>query len=315
MIDWNQGGFTGSVRRWVRREVKQHRSRNKTLKRERYSYGVRILRRFLANRSFVEFLLLYVSIDVLALGLEIATSGLRPSLLPNWSATTPELKGLLKDATSYFISAQVGVLGVVSIAVGLVTLIAQRDNSPHDIQIYYHESLAQEVVASSIALLLILSVQVLWPVHFSIHQIGIGNSNAIFKVGLTSLHLLWLVVNLVAMAHFVRTSLRFVQPRERASIRKQYSANFVIPDDMVNRLTSVVYSNGAEGLFANTERNQRPVVFFGSSLLDTGEAEIEASFDSRTERIKRRHVDPKRLEEIRKQAEGRCLTYPAGVLT
>jgi hypothetical protein len=279
MIEWNQGGTTGSIRRWVRREVRRHRVENTALTKARYSYGLRLLRRLLGERSFLNFLLLYAAFDIAAVAVEMATSTFGMNLFPLWSVTTLELKGLLKDATSYFISAQVGVLGVVSIAVGLVTLIAQRDNSPNDVQIYYRESLAHEVVASSIALLLVLSVQILWPAQFSLHRMGGGDSNAIFKIGLTSLHLSWLTMNLFAMAHFVTASLRFVQPGERQTIRKQYSANHVIPQDMTDRLRSAIYSNGSEGLFSGDDRSPQPMIFFGHELAGVGSTEIEDSFE------------------------------------
>ena len=67
----------------------------------------------------------------------------------------------MNDAASYLITAQVGLVAVVSVAVGLVTLIAQRDDrssSNTDIQLYYDGSLAYEVVASSVALLLVLEI-------------------------------------------------------------------------------------------------------------------------------------------------------------
>lgn len=278
MIEWNQGGITGSVRRWVRREVRRHRAENTALVKARYSYGVRLLRCFLGEKSFLNFLLLYAALDIAAVAIETATSNLGMNLYPLWSATTPELKGLLKDATSYFISAQVGVLGVVSIAVGLVTLIAQRDSSPNDVQIYYRESLAHEVVASSIALLLVLSIQILWPAQFSLHRMGGGDANAIFKIGLTSLHISWLTLNLFAMAHFVAVSLRFVQPGERQAIRKQYSANHVIPQDMTDRLKVAIYSNGAQGLFSDDDKSPQPLILLGHDAAGIGNAEIEGSF-------------------------------------
>lgn len=278
MIEWKQGGVTGSVRRWVRREVRQHRSTNAALIKARYPRGLRLLRRFLSEKSFFEFLLFYVTFDVAAVVLELVGSIFKPELFPPWSAMTPELKGMVKDATSYFITAQVGVLGVVSIAVGLVTLIAQRDNSPNDVQIYYRESLAHEVVASSIALLLVLSIQTLWPAQFTLHRMGGGDSNVIFKLGLTSLHLFWLALNLFGMAHFVGASLRFVQPGERQVIRKQYTANYVIPQDLTDRLKPALYSNGSQGLFSNEDGATNPTIFFGNDVSGVGSVEIEQSF-------------------------------------
>ena len=79
-------------------------------------------------------------------------------------------KSLLKDIASYLIAAQVGILGIVSVAIGIVTLISQRDDRSStntDVRLYYVESLAYEVVLSGAALLIVLCVQLLWPASIS----------------------------------------------------------------------------------------------------------------------------------------------------
>jgi hypothetical protein len=44
MIDWRRGSWTGSLNRWVRREVREHMSSNAAAKRSRYSFPLRVLR-------------------------------------------------------------------------------------------------------------------------------------------------------------------------------------------------------------------------------------------------------------------------------
>src|SRR5947209_5669973 len=138
MIDWNQGGITGSVKRWAAQEVNRHIRTNKTIRNARYSISLRCLRLFMADRPFAWFVVLYVSIDLFLVFIEILLVSVAPGLRPSLVPPDPELRGFLKDAASYFITAQVGALGIVSIAVGLVTLIAQRQNAGIDVQIYYH---------------------------------------------------------------------------------------------------------------------------------------------------------------------------------
>jgi hypothetical protein len=128
----------------------------------------------MAERSFVSFIAMYLCVVLLLALLEVYVASFSPNFKFNWVRSGPEFRSFLKDATSYYITAQVGALGIVSIAIGLVTLIAQRQNARREIQIYYHESLAREVVASSVALLVVLCVQIFWPVEMLIRQFGLG---------------------------------------------------------------------------------------------------------------------------------------------
>src|SRR5262249_10202308 len=126
---------------------------------------------------------------------EFATAAHLPSFLPQWTSSA-DIKPLLTNVASYLISAQVGLLSVVSIAIGLVTIIAQRENASSDVQVYYHESLAFGIVASSIALIAVLCVQLFWPAHFALHWVGYGTTLQVFKICLTTIHIVWLLLNL-----------------------------------------------------------------------------------------------------------------------
>src|SRR5206468_9625179 len=128
---------------------------------------------------------------------------------------------------------------VVSVAVGLVTLIAQRNDGSStstDIQLYYNGALAYEVVASSVALLLVLCVQIFWPLDYAIRASGHDQAVTAVKIILTGIHLLWLAINIGAFAQFVGMSLRFVEPKARENMREQYTANVIVPDDLLRRI-------------------------------------------------------------------------------
>ena len=93
-----------------------------------------------------------------------------PCLIPSWTSTA--LHGFLKDIASYYLAGQVAILGIVSMAVGVVTLITQRTegvSARTEIRLYYVESFAYEVVTSGIALTLVLAVQLFWPIQYALN--------------------------------------------------------------------------------------------------------------------------------------------------
>ena len=82
---------------------------------------------------------------------------------------------------------------------------------------YYHESLSFETVASCMALLAVLCVQLLWPLQFVLHRLSLGTDLQVFKLSLLGLHLAWLLLNLSAVAFFIITTFRLCNsPRASA---------------------------------------------------------------------------------------------------
>jgi hypothetical protein len=156
----------------VRREVRQHMRENAAARRSRYPLIQSVLRNVLSTSSFVRFAIAYLLLDGLVVATEVFSAHAVPTWLPHWTSQagppSVDIKGLITNVSSYLISTQVGVLGVVSIALALVTLIAQRDASSTDVQVYYHESLSFEIVASSVALLAVLCAQLVCCARFNI---------------------------------------------------------------------------------------------------------------------------------------------------
>jgi hypothetical protein len=238
-------GLLGSLRRRVAYETRLHKAENPAMRRARYSLAQRGLRRFLSGKSFGRFIGWYVVIALVAAVLGVVASVYIPKAPPVWKPEEiKDISGFIKDATSYLISAQVGLLAVVSVAVGLVTLIAQRNDGTStstDVQLYYNGALAYEIVASSVALLLVLCVQIFWPLDYAIHAVGRDQAVLVVKIVLTGVHLLWLAINIGAFAQFVAMSLRFVEPRARENMREQYTANVIVPDDVLRRILPWLY--------------------------------------------------------------------------
>lgn len=286
MVDWRRGGWTGSVNRWVRREVHEHMRSNPAASAVRYSIGVRALRSAFRVGTFGRFVGLYFLVDLVFLAAEAFAAWAMPGSLPSWTASGPpgiDLKGLVLNVSSYLLSTQVGALGVVSLALALVTLVAQREGSSTDVQLYYHESLSFELVASCVALLAVLCVQLLWPLQFLLHRFSLGTELQVFKLGLLSFHIAWLLVNLCAVAYFIVTTFRFVQQSARERLRERYTANVVLPLEMTERLRQQLYGlANSELIEAKVDAEDRPDVMFGTDFGEPNVVEIESTFANPT---------------------------------
>jgi hypothetical protein len=278
MIDWKRGGWTGSLNRLVRREIGDHFRDNPAARRARYPHIIRSLHFVFDRGSLCRFIVLYLLLLSAIASAEVIATMFVPGWLPRWTGAN-EIKGQLTNVASYLMSTQVGVLGVLSIAVGLVTLIAQRPNTSTDVRVYYHESLAFGVVASSIALLAVLCAQLFWPLQFGMHWMGYGTGLQVFKLFLTAVHILWLLLNLAGLAHFVATTLAFVQQSARETMRERYTANVVQPLEMRDRLRKQLYlAAGPDMVQAfwsrGTPHHNDPTIYLGQDFSRAGEIEV-----------------------------------------
>lgn len=285
MIDWKRGGWAGSVNRWVRREVREQLRENVAARRSRYGLVDRALHRFFAIGAFGRFVAGYVAINLAFVVAEAVAAWLVPSWLPAWTAPgpTPDLRALVLNVSSYLLGAQVGVLGVLSLALALITLIAQRESSSTDVKVYYHESLAFEIVASCVALMAVLCVQLLWPSQFLLHRLGFGTELLVFKFGLLGVHLAWLLLNLVGLAHFIITTFGFVQQSEREVLRERYTANIVHAREMTSRLRQQLYGVATTELISpDADEKGLPAATFGIDFGDPQTIEIQTTFQRPT---------------------------------
>jgi len=286
VIDWSLGGWTGSVNKWVRREVRTHFRENPIARRSQYRFFHRFLRVFFSIGTFGRFVGMYVVLDMATVMAEGAMSASSPHLLLNWvePSSAPILEEFLRNVASYLITAQVGVLGVISIALALVTLIAQRESSSTDVKVYYHESFAFEVVASSIALLAILCAQLFWPAQTILLWLGLDFEPPVFEAGLLGFHLAWLLLNLAGLAHFISTTFGFVQQPERELLRQRYTANVVQPSVMIQRLREQLYAQANSELDGGTEdpNDRKPNATFGFDLGTPYDTELTSVFSRPT---------------------------------
>lgn len=280
--EWEKGGPFGSLRKRVAWEVKEHLRTNAAIKSARAPLRMRALQTMLSERGLFEFFTLYGLFLVLLVAAEISVAQCCAYLVPSWT-NAPGIALLLKDATSYFLGAQVTMIGLLfPIAVGLVTLIVQREDASStvsDVQIYYHQTLAYQVGASGIALSIVLAIQLLWPVQFVAHRFGIGTSAQLFKIILTASHLAWLILNFVALWHFLATSLSFIRPTERDLMRRRFAAQVSIPQDISALLANWLYIGARKYLLRRTGESaddDAPRILLGSDIGESGTIEVTA---------------------------------------
>jgi hypothetical protein len=283
MIEWRRGGWSGSINRWVRREVEEQLSENPAARRSRYGRLYRALRMFFSIGTFAHFVALYFVLDIATVIGEFLLAHYSPDWIPPWSASgpapAPDVKSMMLNVAGYLITAQVGVLGVITLALALVTLIAQRESASTDVKLYYHESLSFEIVASSVALLAVMCAQLLWPVQFLLHRLGLGTSLQAFKLGLLGAHSAWLLINLAGLAHFIATTFNFVQQSAREELRERYTANVVQPREMTARLRQQLYGLARQELLRADEADKDERSFaFGFDFGSPYDTEIQSTF-------------------------------------
>lgn len=257
-------GPLGSLRARARHELAELIRDNKVLRCARYPLLQRLVRGLVGGRSIITFLGVYLAIDVLAVSAEWAVNAYALCVLPGWKGT--HLADFLTSVASYFIAAQVGILAIVSVAVAVVTLLSQRDDgasSRTDVRLYYVESFAYEVATSGVALLVVLSLQLFWPLQHIEHALGYGSADLSFKLDLTVLHAGWLTLNYLLFFQFITTTLRFVEPHARARMRERYSATVVIPRDITRRLLNALYLNAPLQLIGKDALSRGATVTFG----------------------------------------------------
>ncbi len=183
------------------------------------------------------------------------------------------------------LAAQATLIGLVfPIAIALVTLLVQRDetsNTLSDIQVYYDQSLAYRVGASAIGLSLVLVLQLVWPAEAVVVHLGFSPTELLPQAVVTLLTV-WLVANLVALWNFLRTSLSFIRPSERAILRRRFAANSAVLGDIARRYGQHHYMDAGRqtGLVTDDENVEQPSLMFGMAMEDWGTSEVTTARDS-----------------------------------
>jgi hypothetical protein len=269
----------GSIRRRANYELRQLARANRQAQLARYGVARRCLRFCIGERNIFWFLSFYLLVCAVACLCEGYVTATHPAWLPGW--VDDGVLGRLKDFGGFLITAQVGLLAVVSVAVGVVTFIAQRDDrtSTTEVGLYYTESLSYEIVASSSALLLVLCVQLFWPLQGLLHILGYGGRDMVFAVSLTVLHACWLALNVLLFSQFLLVTLRFVEPKARERMRKRFTANIITPNYNRANLLNMLYMHAPGAMVPDADSKKGTYITFGyGTVSDGGEVEIETDF-------------------------------------
>lgn len=234
-----------------------------------------MLRGIFSTESAATWFIVYWALVIASIGIDWANDQICQHLacpfpMPHALLDTPRHATTLFGIAGYLITAQAGALAVLSIAVSLVTLIGQSGNEDVDVRVYYNESLTFPLVASSVILLLVLCLQVVWPLHKIASLLHVSGGTLAPQTDLTLLHIVWFCLNMAAFARFALVSLSFGDAESRAFHRRQYTANQLVPEALRQQLMSARFNILAGSLEGEGETN-RPSVWFSSmgSMLAT----------------------------------------------
>ena len=127
-IGWGPGGPTDSVNRFVAHEVRRQLAGNPVARRARYPAGHRLLRS-LMGAPFSLFLARYLIVDLAVLNVEAWSQIVAPDAAVVSTARAAQIVDIVKTVPSYLLGAQIGLLGIISLALALVTLIVAVDTA------------------------------------------------------------------------------------------------------------------------------------------------------------------------------------------
>ena len=278
----------GSLRAKARREVKRHISKNPDLKKFELGTASRIANFFFKNRGPVWFLSLYVLLNAFLIGVTALTDQSlqeRYTLLPQYSfPIRGDSLSTINEINRVFLAVQATLIGVIfPIAIALVSLLLQQRGqtfSSSRVDIYYRESRAFEIGASSIMLIIVLVAQQYWPVS-ALYGTFFSTPHTIFaQIALVILGF-WLALNALAIWQFMKVSFRFISPGGQKDILRRFVAQESVPLDLEDQLTRSYLANPE--LFRLLGRNddpsdvlnKSPSVFFGDLGSDIGVVELE----------------------------------------
>ncbi len=275
---------TGSLRAKARREVKWHISKNPNLNNFELGATSRIANFLFKNRGPVWFLSLYAFlIGVTALTDQFLQE--RCTSLPQYSfSIRGDFLSTINEINRVFLAVQATLIGVIfPIAIALVSLLLQQRGqtfSSSRVDIYFRESRAFEISASSIMLIIVLVVQQFWPVS-ALSGTFFSTPHTIFAQIALVIHGFWLALNALAIWRFMKVSFRFISPGGQKDILRRFVAHESVPLDIENQLTRI-YLDRPEvfGLLGRNDDpsdvlNKSPSVLFGVFESHTGVVELE----------------------------------------
>lgn len=266
-------GLFQSLRARVVADVREHVKDNKTLKKARYSPLRRILRVSPFARPLLALPLTYLFLISALIIVEWTIHTFAPTRIV-------EYVDFSKDAAGFFLTAQVGFLAIITVAISVVTLLTQKDDGSAintDVRLYYVESHAYALTVSGIFLSIAIIVSLFAPLQYLFNFLSNERYLAYFKFWVTAIHAVWLIANCALFFHFLNTTLQFVEPKSRARLRRQYIANEIVPFDIRRRLLKAYYINLSRNILGENHGDDGPMISFGMGSISERESELEIS--------------------------------------
>lgn len=263
----------GSVSRLARADIQRHIKVNAELRSRRYPLHLLALRTLLVGKTLQKLPVFYLSSVIILL--YVYTQSKHSFLLPitNWLYSKYRFKDNALDVTGFLLTTQAALLGLVfPVILGLVTVLSgdrSSSNRDSEAQIYYAESLALEIGASCLALVIALVMQLFMITDhlFTILNLFVGiNRNAVLNL----IHGSWLLFNASALWYFIYTSLLMVRPEERSRITVRHSANQLIPEQLTERMMDWHYQR----LITELDDQSEPMIYCGIGLSRTKPAVV-----------------------------------------
>ncbi len=244
MAAWSNNNITGSINREVAQHLRDHFRENVSVKRFQRTTLSRMLRQVISQWRVGRLLVSYLFICSLLVGGEAYLSTNLTKLYSCMKRVIPDATGtddFVLSVSSYLLNGQVGVLAAMSIAIALVILLSQQGSSRADIRLFYNETLAFSLFSSSFALLIVLSIQFIWPIHFFFFGVE-EMTGHVSRFGLLWLHVIWLVVNFFMFSHLALTTFSFVEPTKRQALRKKWVATEILRQELRKQLRHQIFS-------------------------------------------------------------------------
>lgn len=208
----------GSLRRKAKKEVRKHLNANAAFEPYRRNLASRALIAFIGGRGLLFYFFCYFTF--------VAVSAVVVRYL--FDGHTLQLQ-TLTASHDVLLGVQATILGLLlPVPLALVSLFyAQRPGTRAHagIQVYYNESRSRELAASSIFLLAAILAHKYLDLHdvFSRYT-PLPNEN-FWNTGIYAFHSTWLLLNIIGVWHFMRTTFAFVRPDGRKDIVKKFVAN------------------------------------------------------------------------------------------
>lgn len=278
-----------SLRARVDEDVRDLIKGNAALRQVRYSWPTRCLRSWISGRSVFGWLAWYASSVAFLLAFEWIAGRFFPAWLAFFKVPNPDFT---RDVAGVLITAQVGLLAVLTVAVTVVTLLSEKDDdvtANTNVRLYYVESCTNEFTTSSIAFLIVVVAQLFWPLQELIHHLPGFKSESLFKHILTEIHAAWLILNCALFLQFLRMTLDFVVADNRVRLRKRYVASEIIPRDVARRLLAAYYLGAPTFMLGKQSLDAGPLVRFGTGLISSERGTVE---------IARKFRAPSRLDDV-----------------